>query len=286
MRINKNLFFILPVIVTLLVVVVFPLIYSIYVSLYDYDLRKTTIEFLGAQNYIEALQDKRFIASLVRTAELVAISVATQYILGLILALVIYYHVRKLRNLVVVILSIPPMISPVVVGYMGRLIFHPGASPVNFILESLGLPFRPVWHASAQTSLLTVFLVDTWQWTPFMMLLLLSGLVAIPEEYLESARVDGASTWQEIRHIVLPLLKTISIVAILFRSLDILRIFDIVYILTYGGPGTSTEVVSFYAYITSFNYWRIGYGAALSWILTLILSVLATIYLKFIVKSF
>lgn len=282
---NKNFFFILPVVLILLVIVVFPLIYSIYVSLLDYDLRKTTVKFLGLNNYVKVLGDKRFIDSLIRTGELVVLSVVTQYLIGLALALAIYYHIRKLRNIVVVILSIPPMISPVIVGYMSRLLFHPGASPINFILESLGLP-RLLWHASAQTSLLTVFLVDTWQWAPFMLLLLLSGLVAIPQEYLESARVDGVNAWQEIRHIVLPLLKTTSIVAVLFRALDILRMFDIVYILTYGGPGTSTEVVSFYAYRISFGYWKIGYGAALSWVLMLILSVLTTIYLKFVVKSF
>ncbi|RLE84002.1 MAG: hypothetical protein DRJ41_03915 [Thermoprotei archaeon] len=285
LKINKNFFFILPVIVILLFIVVFPLIYSVYVSLLDYDLRKIRVRFLGIGNYLKALKDKRFIASLIRTGELVTISVLAQYLIGLSLALTIYYHIKRLRNLVVIVLSIPPMISPVVVGYMSRLIFHPGASPLNYMLETLGLP-RLLWHASAQTSLLTVFLVDTWQWAPFMLLLLLSGLIAIPQEYIESARVDGASAWQEIRHIVLPLLKTTSIVAILFRSLDILRMFDVVYILTYGGPGTSTEVVSFYVYLTSFNYWRIGYGAALSWVLMLILSVLSTVYLKFVVKSF
>ena len=286
MRVKESTFFILPVVLVLLVIVIFPLIYSIYVSLYDYDLRKITTDFIGVRNYVEALSDERFRASLMRTGELVLMCVSAQYLLGLLLALSLYYHVDRFRNLIVTILSIPPMISPVVVGYMARLIFHPVASPINYFFELMGLPFRPLWHASVKTSLLTIFLADTWQWTPFMMLLLLSGLMAIPQEYLESARVDGASAWQEIKHVVLPLLKTISVVAILFRALDVLRIFDVVYVLTYGGPGTSTEVASFYVYITSFEYWRIGYGAALSWVLMIILSVLAMIYLKYVIKSF
>ncbi|MEM2538208.1 MAG: sugar ABC transporter permease [Candidatus Methanomethylicia archaeon] len=204
----------------------------------------------------------------------------------MILALILYYHSSRLRNFLIVILSIPPMISPLVVSYMGRLIFHPGASPINYILEIFGLPHNISWHASVQTSLITIFLVDTWQWTPFIMLLLFSGLIAIPEEYLESARIDGATSLKEVRYIVLPLLKSTMIVAILFRSLDILRMFDVVYILTNGGPGTSSEVSSFYIYLTSFPYWRIGYGAALSWIFMIIASIVITIYLRYVIKTF
>lgn len=286
MKLNESTFFVLPAVIVLLLVVVFPLLYSVYVSLYNYDLLLPSPNFIGLGNYLEALGDSRFIASLIRTGELVIMCVTVQYLLGLLLALSLYYHVGRFRGLIVALLSIPPMIPPVVIGYMGRLIFHPVASPVNYLLEVVHIPAKPLWHTSAQTSLLTIFLLDTWQWTPFMMLLLLSGLMAIPQEYLESVRIDGASPWQEVRHVVLPLLKTVSVVAILFRALDILRIFDIIYVLTYGGPGTSSEVVSFYIYLTSFNYWRIGYGAALSWLLTIILSLLAMIYLKYVVKSF
>ncbi len=285
-RKDPSLFFIAPAVILLIITVIFPLAYSLYVSLLDYDLRRLEVNFVGLGNYIDALKDERFIDSLVRTAQLMMIALPIQLVLGLAIALLLYYHLSRVRKYMVVILSLPPMISPVVVGYMGRLIFHPGASPINYLFELIGIPFKSQWHASAQTALLTIALVDSWQWTPFVMLLFLSGLFAIPREILESAKVDGATAWEEIRFIVLPLLKPVAVVAVLFRALDILRIFDTVYILTYGGPGTSSEVVSFYAYITSFNYWKIGYGAALSWLLAIILSILVTLYLKYVMKSF
>ncbi len=282
----STFFFILPAVLILILVVIFPLVYSIYVSLLDYDLRRIEVHFIGLKNYMEAFRDERFINSLVRTFQLMSIALPIQISLGLFLALLLYYHLGRVRKYIILILSLPPMISPVVIGYMGRLIFHPGASPVNYLFEVMGLGIKPQWHASAHTSLLTIALVDSWQWTPFVMLLFLSGLFALPKEILESARVDGATIWKEIRYIVLPLLKPVAVVAILFRALDMLRIFDTVYILTYGGPGTSSEVVSFYAYVTGFNYWKIGYGAALSWILAIILSILVTLYLKYVMKTF
>lgn len=283
---SPSFFYILPVILVLVVIVIFPLIYSLVVSFYDYDLRKEAVNFIGLQNFIELSHDERFLSSLLRTTELIILSISVQFLLGLMLALILYYHSSKLRNFLIVILSIPPMISPLVVSYIGRLIFHPGASPINYILEVFNLPHNISWHASTQTSLITIFLIDSWQWTPFIMLLLFSGLIAIPEEYLESARIDGATSLKEVRYIILPLLKPTMIVAILFRSLDIIRMFDLVYGLTGGGPGTSSEVSSFYIYLTSFPYWRIGYGAALSWIFMIIVSIIITIYLRYIIKTF
>jgi len=283
---SPSFFYILPVILVLVVIVIFPLIYSLIASFYDYDLRKETVNFIGLQNFIELSHDERFLTSLLTTTKLIALGISTQFLLGLMLALILYYHSSRLRNFLIVILSIPPMISPLVVSYIGRLIFHPGASPINYILEVFNLPHNISWHASIQTSLITIFLIDSWQWTPFIMLLLFSGLIAIPEEYLESARIDGATLLKEVKYILLPLLKPTMIVAILFRSLDVIRMFDLVYGLTGGGPGTSSEVSSFYIYLTSFPYWRIGYGAALSWIFMIIVSIIITIYLRYIIKTF
>ena len=283
---SPSLFFILPAVLILMVVVVFPLVYTLYVSLYDYDLRRLKVKFVGAGNYIEAFKDKRFIRSLIRTFQLMGMALPIQLGVGLTLALLIYYYMGRVSRPLIVILSLPPMIAPVVVGYMGRLIFHPGASPINYLFELMGIPLKLRWHASAQTALFTIALIDSWQWTPFVMLLFLSGLYAIPKEILESARVDGATTWKEIRYIVLPLLKPVAVVAVLFRALDMLRIFDTIYILTFGGPGMSSEVVSFYAYLVSFNFWKIGYGAALSWVLAIILSILVTLYLKYVMRTY
>ncbi len=272
---------VLPTIIVLIAIVVFPLIFCIQVSLKDYDLRMPPpYPFVGAANYVKLFSDDRFIASLYRTFLLVAMCTTTQLLLGLGIALMIYYHLERIRKYILVILAIPPMISPVVVGYMGRLIFHPVASPVNYILSQLGLPAEIRWHASPSTALLTVYLVDTWQWTPFIMLILLAAILAIPKDFVDCARVYGASFLHEIRYVILPLIKPAIAVAVLFRMLDILRMFDVIYVLTYGGPGTVTEVVTFYAYLTSFNYWKIGYGAAMSWILMIILTVICMVYLR------
>lgn len=272
--------FVIPSIIVLAAIIAYPMAYSINVSLRNYDLRARPdqrLQFVGAENFINTVSDTRFVEALVRTGTYLFSGLILQVALGVGLALLLY-NITHRRSLLTALL-LPSMVIPVCVGWIGRLIFHPTAGPVNYFLSLVGLE-GVGWINSASTSLLTVVLMDTWQWTPFVMLITYAGLLASPQEVIESARVDGASGLSLVRHIVLPLIKPILIVAILIRSLEMIRAFDLVYVLTYGGPGTSSEILTFYGFIVGFRYFNLGYAAAIGWILVALISVLLTVFMR------
>ena len=156
-----------------------------------------------------------------------------------------------------------PMVSPpVVVGVMWRMFLQPRLGMVSYLLSLVGI--HAAWLASSKTALLTIALVDTWEWMPFVILMLTAGLASIPEQLSEAAQADGANQLQILRYILLPLLKPVIIITILFRAVDIIKIFPKIFIMTEGGPGTATEIMNFYAFRTTFQYSRFGYGSALS----------------------
>ncbi len=254
------------------------MIYSIIVSLRFYDIRIPRHPFVGFENYARLFTDSRFHNALRVTGLLLLGELALQFPLGFGLALLL---VRKFRGKKVVqpLLLIPMMITPVVVGYMGRLLFETRSGPINYFINLMGLP-SALWHTSTSTALVTVILLDTWQWTPFMMGVLLAGLVSLPLEPYESAKVDGASTLQIFWYITLPLLKPVIALVIIMRSLAILQVFDIIYVLTMGGPGTATETIGIYTYLVGFRYWDIGRASSAAWVLAMMLSIGITMFLK------
>jgi multiple sugar transport system permease protein len=264
--------------VILVLVVIFPMIYSLTVSFRLYDLRVPRHPFVGFENYIRLFTDSRFHNALGVTGLLLLGELVLQFPIGFGLAILL---ARKFRGKKVVqpLLLIPMMITPVVVGYMGRLLFETRSGPINYFLNLMGLP-SALWHTSASTALLTVILLDTWQWTPFMMGVLLAGLVSLPPEPYESAKVDGASGLQIFWYLTLPLLKPVIALVIIMRSLAILQTFDIIYVLTMGGPGTATETIGIYTYLVGFRYWDIGQASSAAWVLAMMLSVGVTIFLK------
>ena len=158
------------------------------------------------------------------------------------------------------------MAAPVVVGYMWRLLFSVEFGPINYLLRSL-FGVSAQWTASADTALLSIIITDIWQWTPFVTLVLLAGLVSLPQELFEVAAIDGAKTWQKLRYIVFPLMRRIIAIVLLIRILDSFRELDKVFIMTQGGPGTVTETVSYYAFLTGFKYFRVGYASAMALLL-------------------
>jgi len=161
------------------------------------------------------------------------------------------------------------MVSPpVVVGVMWCMFLQPRLGIVSYLLGLVGI--KTAWLASSRTALLTIAVVDTWQWLPFVILMFMAGLASIPEELSEAARADGANQYQVFRHIFLPLLKPVIIITLLFRVVDTIKIFPKIFIMTEGGPGTSTEIMNFYAFRTTFQYSRFGYGSALSFTVFLI----------------
>jgi len=178
-------------------------------------------------------------------------------------------------------LLVPMMLPTVVVGVVWRLMLNPNFGAVNGTLKGAGINTTSLtWTSSPYLAMLSIIAVDVWQWTPFMFLILLAGLQAIPQEPYEAALIDGSSAWQTFRHVTLPLLKPAILVALLLRTMDLLRVFDQVFILTEGGPGFATETISLYIYRTAFRFSDFGYAAAMSFVLLIITNIISTFYIK------
>ena len=279
--IRKNIFglgLLAPSIIILFVVSIFPMIYTFYISFFNYYLpRPNRAYFIGFENYIEILKDGMFWLAMKNTAIFMISSIGLQFIFGLGLAILFYdeFRGRSAKAFYLPLILLPMMVAPVVVGYVFRLLYLTEWGPLNYLLDFVGLgPYS--WTASASTSLLSLVIADVWQWTPFVTLVLLTGILSISSELFEAADLDGANLWQKVRYIILPLITRVIAVVVLIRMLDSLRELDKVYILTQGGPGTSTTLVTFWSYLNGFKYFKVGYAAAMSIILLIVTVILAT----------
>ncbi len=272
-----------PTVIVLALVVGFPIVYSLIVSFQSYDLRIPRHPFTGFDNYINVMRDTEFQHSLKVTGLLLGGELLAEIPIGFVLALLLV-RIPKGRKFFQPVLLLPMMIMPVVIGYMGRLIFETRSGPANYFLTLVGLAALP-WHTSPHTSLLTVLLLRIWRWVPFVMAVMLAGLLSLPKEPYESARVDGASSMQIFRYVTLPLLKPVLTLVIIMRTLETLTSFDIVYVLTAGGPGDSTEIISLFTYLRGFRYWDIGQGAAASWLVIIPVFMLVLFFVKFMEKG-
>jgi ABC-type sugar transport system permease subunit len=236
--------------------------------------------FIGAVNYAEALRDPRFWAALGHTAFFNAVSVTLELGLGLVLALAMNRATRG-RTVIRAAVLVPWAIPTVVSALLWRFIFDDQAGIVNAVLSGVGLIRQPiVWFIHPDLAWVPVIVSDVWKTTPFVALLLLAGLQNIDSSLYEAARIDGASSWQQFRHVTLPLLKPAMLVALVFRTLDSVRVFDLVYVLTGGGPGTSTEPIALYTFNSLLQNLRFGYGSALSVITFVVSFALALGYLR------
>jgi multiple sugar transport system permease protein len=235
----------------------FPLVYMMVLSLTD-------DRGLTLSHYGRLFQDRLFAVATAQTLLLTGAALAIEFALGLGLALLVDSLTRG-RSLIRTGLLVPMLLPPVVAAVIWRLIYNPQFGLLNGTLRQFGVDTSNfTWTNGQATAMLSVILVDVWEWTPFLFLLISAGLQAIPQEPLEAARVDGASYWQTVRDVVLPLLKPTILLALLLRSMDLLRIFDQIFILTQGGPGSATETVSLYIYRTAFRFSNFGYAAAMS----------------------
>jgi len=256
----------------------FPLAYSLMVSFTRYDLaRETGWEFAGLVNYRDALQDQRFLASAVQTAQIIVPTMVTAFVLGFALALLLNRPFRG-RSLFVSLLAVPIMVAPTAGAMSFALMLTPKYGAVNDVLSILtGQRVMIDWLGSPSLAKMSVAVVQVWRWIPFYMLVLLAGLQAIPDELYEASRIDGASPLQAFGFITLPLLRWPALVGLLIGFVDLVKIFDTVYIMTAGGPGASTETLTFYTYHIGVRFFHVGYGAALSFYVlgtVLLLSVL------------
>jgi multiple sugar transport system permease protein len=258
-----------PSLVLIALVIVFPLVYSFWLSLQNFDLSVgPEKEFVGAANYVEALfKDRRFLGSVWNTGMIIAPALALELLLGLGLALLLS-RLGRGRAIVTALMAISAMVSPVMAAMAWRMMLGVKYGAINNLGLQLGLiDVYFDWFATPARSVMTVVLVDVWHNTPFMMLVLLAGLQSIPQELYEAARADGASPWRSFWSITLPLLKFTMAVGLMIRLIDLTKLFGLIYILTFGGPGSSTETVAFTTYIVGFKDFRMGYAAALSYVI-------------------
>jgi len=273
------LILLLPVFILLISVTIYPFLYGVYLSLSSYNII-TGLSFRGLGNYVDAFKDPRFLNALVITFIFVGLAVTLEFLLGLGIALLVNRDFW-LKRVIVSLIYIPMIMAPVAAALMWRMLYNADYGPVNYFLLRLNLTGRKIaWLAETKYALHSLIVVDTWQWTPFMFLVLYAGLQSVPPELKEAARIDGASNWQSFRHISLPSLLPFIILAFLFRTMDAFKIFDAVSVLTKGGPGTSTEVVSWLGYLTGFTYFRLGYAAAMAMILYVIVLIISQLLLK------
>ena len=271
-----------PTVAVLVALSIYPLIYSVRVSLQT---GSGEAARWSLSNFARLASDKFFLEALAHTFIYAVVALTFEFLLGLGLAIMLDRPLRG-RSLFRSALLIPMMLPPVVVGVVWRLMLNPDFGAVNGTLKSGGVNTESLtWTASPILALGSVIAVDIWQWTPFMFLVLLAGLQAIPQEPYEAAIVDGSSAWQTFCHVTLPLLKPAILIALLLRTMDLLRVFDQIFILTEGGPGFSTETVSLYIYRTAFRFSDFGYAAAMSFVLLLFTNVISAGYIRMLQKQ-
>lgn len=263
---------VLPALVVLSAVYVYPLVFSGYMSLHLFDLgRPQDFEFVGFANYGEILTSREFQRALTNTLTYALVAVPVEFVLGLGLALALA-NIEQGRGLIRMLLTLPMMLAPAAMGLMWKFMYNDQFGILNFLIRQTGLVERPpLWLADPHLALYSVILVDIWATTPMLIILLLAGLLAIPPEYYEAAQIDGAGAWYAFRHITLPLLQPVILVALLLRGMDAFRVFDVVYILTKGGPALRSDVLAFYAYRAAFTDLSVGHATAAAWIMTALL---------------
>jgi len=264
-------YFLLPLITVLVAFIFIPMVYSLYLSFHNFNLARLDrgIRFVGVSNYERFLFGGDFVNSLTITLIFTVGAVAIEMLLGFIIALIFcreFWFRRVIRTLILT----PMMIAGVVVGVMWQIILHDQFGVFNAIVGIFGIPMQ-AWLTDPNLVLPSLILTDVWQFTPFVILILLSGMQSLPAELYEAASVDGASYFQKVKAITIPLLKPLLIIVATMRIMDAFRLMDRVLILTGGGPGTRTMLLNMLAFRETFMAFNLGYGAAISWIILLLL---------------
>lgn len=253
-------FMVMPLIIFLVSMVAFPLIYTVYMSFTDWTMGTAAPKIVGFENYKDILTDKRFWAATRNTLVIAFCSVMVETVLGIALALLLN---RKFRgeNLVKTLFLLPMVATPIAIGMVWQLIYEPTIGIANYMLKSVGL--SPVmWLVQKNSVIPSLIVIEVWEWTPMIMLIVLAGLSGISDDLFEAAKMDGANRFQIVQKITLPLIKPTVVVAALLRIIDALKTFDIIYATTKGGPVKASETVNLMAYDSIFSYFRMGYGAS------------------------
>lgn len=274
----KPYLLIMPAMLILAGVIIYPLIFSLSKSLTDFNLGMPGEVFIGLKNYITALNDQAFRESLGVSVLFSLCSTGLGLALGFGTALLLQRDFIGKRLLTILII-LPMMVTPVAVGIIWLLMFQPDFSIINGLLGLIGIN-GPIWLQNKWSARIAVIVADVWQWTPFFTLILLGGLLSLPAAVIESAKVDGASGFQLLRYIKVPMMKSLILVVLLIRLIDSFKTFDSIFIMTNGGPGSATEVLSLHIYRSGLPFMNISYASAMSYLFLIILIVTTTLLIR------
>jgi len=248
---------IVPAAVTILLIILFPLVYTLWMAVHEYSMGVNAApRFVGFANYLEAFNNPRFLEAIPRTFYFTLLGVVAPTAIGTAAALTFAREFPG-RGLFRTVFSLPMMATPVSIALIWQMMFHPQLGVPNYFLSLLHISPQ-LWIFSTRSVIPTLAIVETWQWTPFVMLIVLGGLAALPSEPYEAALIDGASRLQTIRYITIPLVWPYIMIALLLRSIDALKAFDIIYVMTQGGPGTASETLNIFLYLQAFAFYNIG----------------------------
>lgn len=270
--------FLWPAFVVVLLISIFPLIYALTVSFQTVRLvPPIPPRFVGLDNYATILTSGRFWGSMWTTSVITVLSVVFQYVLGFALALALHHNVPG-SSLYRVTFLLPMFLAPVGVALIARMIFHPYLGPMNDLMGAIGIGNLP-FLTEPNLAMAALISVEVWQWTPFVTLLMLAGLQSLPQEVFEAARVDNIGAWRRFWDITFPMLLPISVAVVFIRLVEGFKVIDTVFVMTGGGPGTSTETLTLYAYNEGFKKFNIGMTSALSFTFLVVVILLGTLYL-------
>ncbi len=269
-----------PLLVFVVTIAIYPLFFSFYISFFKYRLTDPTQTrtFLGLANYLTALEDPQVVKSVTNTLIFVFGTVTIEMIVGLGLALLLSaetHMIRTIRSFLLIPMAIPPL----VVGLVWKSLYNADFGVIPYYLKSIGVDVGRGPLGESSTAMLSVILIDLWQWSPLLMIIFLAGLKSLPHEPFEAARVDGATRWQSFWYITLPMLKPTILIGLLLRTMQSFKVFDIIYATTAGGPGSATTVLNYHIYTVGMTFFDMGYAAALANILLIIIAVLSVLYI-------
>lgn len=270
--------FIVPAGVVVFAVILFPWIFTLFMSVHDWHIGGDR-SFIGLHNYSRMLTDERFGWAVLRTLYFTAASVILPLILG-VAAAVVFHRNFPGRGLARTLFIMPMMATPVAIALVWTMMFHPQLGVLNYLLTSVGLP-PSAWVYESSTVIPTLVMVETWQWTPLVMLIVLGGLASLPADPYEAAVLDGASLWQVFYHVTLPLAWPFIMVAAVIRGIDALKAFDTIFVISNGGPGTASETLNILLYLQAFSFYDMGYASAVVVVFFVLILLITMLMLHF-----
>ncbi len=268
--------FVIPALVVVGAVIIFPWLFTVWMSAFDWKIGQAA-HFVGFDNYIQLATNRRFIEAIGHTFYFTALAVVVPLVLGTIAAL-LFHREFPFRGVLRAVFTMPMMATPVAVALVWTMMFHPQVGVLNYLLSLVGLP-PSLWVYSPTLVIPSLVMVEVWHWTPLVMLIVLGGLASLPVEPYESARLDGATEWQLFRYITLPLIAPFLLVAAVIRTIDAVKAFDTIYVISQGGPGTASETINLYLYLQAFAFYNVGNASAVVVVFFVIILALALLLL-------